>query len=369
MGHSAFEIGRNGFRMNEYFIAWWNVENLFSIENDPNRHPWLDRYLGRELAGWDADVLQQKISQLASVITRMNDGLGPDLLGVCEVENEAVLNQLVDRISLPGRSYRVIHHDSGDKRGIDVAFIYDSKRFRTRASEVFHHIIQKRTATRDLCQVNFYTRPRGNLLICIGNHWPARTGGVLESEPYRMLAGETLSYWMTRIHQIFAEQAVAAGRAESESKSVPPPVLVMGDFNDEPFNRALTHYALAQRIERKVKSRRSKNPYLLNLMWPLMGSGHVSYMYEGQPHMLDQILVNRGLLDRDSPLELSRIQLAGRPVPHVGIVKFEDMQIQSGSNRNGPKRFGRPARHFDPEGYSDHFPVAIKIREKHEELA
>ena len=354
--------------MNEYFVAWWNVENLFSVEDDPSRHEWLERYLGKELAGWDDGVLATKVDQLASVITRMNDGRGPDLLGVCEVENEAVLQQLVDAIHLPGRSYRVIHHDSGDKRGIDVAFIYDGRRFKTKSREVFHHIIQKRTATRDLFQVNFYTKPMGNLLICIGNHWPARSGGVLESEPYRMLAGETLSYWMTRIHQIFAENAVNEGLVESESKAIPPPVLVMGDFNDEPFNRSLSTYALAERLERKVRSRRSRNPYLLNLMWPLMGAGHLTYMYSGEPHMLDQFLVNRGMLDRDSPIELARIKMAGRRVPYVGIIKFPDMMIESGTNRGGPRRFGRPARHFDPTGFSDHFPIAIKIREKTDEL-
>ena len=151
--------------MNEYFVAWWNLENLFAAEDDPERHPWLQRHLGKELSGWNADVLQTKLDNLASVITRMNDGLGPDLLGVCEVENRAVLAQLVDKIQLPNRQYEVVHHNSQDKRGIDVAFIYDSNQFRVNASEVFHHVIQKRTATRDLFQVNFYTRSENNLLI------------------------------------------------------------------------------------------------------------------------------------------------------------------------------------------------------------
>ena len=179
-----------------------------------------------------------------------------------------------------------------------------------------------------------------------------------------MIAAETLSYWMTRIHQIFAERDLEAGRIESLSKAVPPPVLVMGDFNDEPFNRAMNDYALAQRLERRVRSRRSRKPYLLNLMWPLMGSGHMTHMYDGQPNMLDQFLVNRGMLDRDSPIGLARIRMAGRMVPYAGIIKFADMMIESGSTRNSPKRFGRPARSFDPKGYSDHFPIAAKILEK-----
>ena len=123
--------------MNEYFVAWWNVENLFSPENYSGRHEWLEKYLGKELRGWSKSVLATKISQLSSVIMRMNDNEGPDLLGVCEVENEDVLQQLVEAIDLPGRKYRVVHHNSDDKRGIDVAFIYDSKRFKTKSRRFF----------------------------------------------------------------------------------------------------------------------------------------------------------------------------------------------------------------------------------------
>lgn len=352
--------------MNEYFVAWWNLENLFAEVNHPERHPWLQRYLGRELAGWTTEVLDRKLTQLASVIQRMNDGLGPDLLGVCEVENELVLRRLLATLNLPNRQYDVVHHNSGDKRGIDVAFIFDSQRFSIDPNEIFHHIIQKRTATRDLLQVNFYTKPENNLLICIGNHWPARVGGSLESEPYRMLAGETLSYWMTRIQDIFAERDIEAGRVSSKAAAVPPPVLVMGDFNDEPFNRALTHYALAERVERKVRSRRSQKPYLLNLMWPLMGSGRLTYVYDGTPHILDQFLVNRGVLDKSNPIQLSRITLSGKQVPYVGIMSFDDTVQQSGSHVGSPRRFGRPAKssQFDPDGFSDHFPIAMKLHEQ-----
>ena len=112
--------------MNEYYIAWWNLENLFSIEDYPNRHPWLERYLGRELDGWSPEVLKRKISQLASVITRMNDGQGPDLVGVCEVENEDVLQQLIDAIPLKERRYRFVHHNSDDKRGIGRLYLRQS---------------------------------------------------------------------------------------------------------------------------------------------------------------------------------------------------------------------------------------------------
>ena len=319
--------------------------------------------LVRELAGWSEDILANKISNLASVIMRMNDSQGPDLLGVCEVENRRVLSQLVQAIDLPERNYEVVHHNSSDKRGIDVAFVYDANRLRVNPSEIFHHIIQKRTATRDLLQVNFYTKPQDNLLICIGNHWPSRAGGVLESAPYRMLAGETLSYWMKRIHEIYAERDLDEGKVDRLSQALPPPVLVMGDFNDEPFDRSMTDYALALRDERRVRSRRSRNPYLLNLMWPLMGSGHFTHEYNGSPNMIDQFLVNRGMLDSESTIKLARISMTGKQLPFVGIVKFIDMVSDRGVRKDAPRRFGRPSKYFDPEGFSDHFPIAIKLLE------
>ena len=69
----------------EYYFAWWNLENLFDLEDSADRPEWLQRQLNSELAGWDEDVLNSKLEQLAQIIKRMNDGKGPDLLGVCEV--------------------------------------------------------------------------------------------------------------------------------------------------------------------------------------------------------------------------------------------------------------------------------------------
>jgi predicted extracellular nuclease len=218
----------------------------------------------------------------------MNDGKGPDLLGVCEVESSGVLLDLVRTLNQPKRNYAVVHADNADLRGIDVAFIYDKNLFEIETTlddagivknRVFYHVIQKRNATRDLVQVNFKTK-QGNDFIVIGKHWPSRIGGEMDSEPYRMMAGETLSYFLDRIKEIRGEI----------------PVLVMGDFNDEPFNRSLTSYALSSNQISKVKSNRSQNPYLYNMMWSLMDETQGTHSYGGEWGMLDQILVDRGAL-------------------------------------------------------------------------
>lgn len=326
--------------MKKHYIAWWNVENLFSIKNDPDRTDKLERSLGKELNGWTKTVLNKKLKQLSSIIEKLNNGQGPDILGVCEVESAKVLGQLVENISIPERSYKVVHADSSDARGIDVAFIYDGKKYSTKKEEVFNHFILRRNATRDLLQVNFYLKPdETKILVIIGNHWPSRRGGELESEPYRIIAAETLAYWHERILEIL-------GKDQS--------IIAMGDFNDEPLNRSMVQYALSQRLPRRVKSKRSRSPYLYNLMWKFMGNGLGTHFYSGDPGMLDQILVNRPLVRGDSDFELDEDSLE--------IVRFPEMVSKSGN----PKRFGRPSspRDFDDKGFSDHFPVAIEIIEK-----
>jgi predicted extracellular nuclease len=109
----------------------------------------------------------------------MNDGQGPDLIGVCEVESAKVLQGLIDTLNHPTRNYAVVHADNSDMRGIDVAFVYDKNLFDIETildneglvkNRVFYHVIQKRNATRDLVQVNFKTK-KGSEFIVIGNHW------------------------------------------------------------------------------------------------------------------------------------------------------------------------------------------------------
>ena len=266
--------------MNEYYITWWNVENLFDIQNSPDRPKWLQKQLNKELRDWNQAILDRKIEQLTKVIFQINDGAGPDLLGVCEVENKNVMDLLVDSLAPLGRNYAVAHHDTSDKRGIDVAFIFDSDKLSFERD--FFHVVLKRAATRDLYQVNLRTSS-GKLLIALGNHWPSRRGGAYKSEPYRIIAAETMSYWIERIYEVVDKDAG---------------VVVMGDFNDEPFDRSLSEYALSTSSTTKVLNARS--PRLLNLCWPLLGEASGTHYFDNFPNVLDQFLVSKGILNGKS---------------------------------------------------------------------
>ncbi|MDH5366708.1 MAG: hypothetical protein OEW67_06960 [Cyclobacteriaceae bacterium] len=321
--------------MQEHYIAWWNLENLFNEDNNPDRSKWLQSQLKSELKGWITEVLNKKLSQLAKIILLMNEGIGPDILGVCEVEDKVVLEKLVAFLVPLNRNYSIALHEGPDKRGIDTAIIYDKDKFTT--AEQFTHRIVKRNTTRDIFQVNFKT-VLGKDLVLICNHWPSRMPSTYESEPYRIIAGETLSYWLMRIIEIMGRDTC---------------VMVMGDFNDEPFNRALTDYALSSNNRLKVMNSRT-SPRLFNLMAELQGKGIGTINYGG-PLMFDHILASRGLIKSTSPLKIKK-----------DSAKVDIFPVMAYGSYNSPIRFGRPSSisTYNPEGFSDHFPVSVVLQEK-----
>lgn len=327
--------------MNTFYITWWNVENLFDIEDSDDRPDYLRSRLRSELKGWNEDILDKKLNQLSSVIRKLNNGLGPDILGVCEVENKTVIDKLMTKLTSMNRNYEVAHHDGSDNRGIDIAFIYDADLFS--AQEQFHYEVLKRSSTRDLFQVNMKTA-KGREFILIGNHWPARSSGIYESEPYRIIAAETLSYWIQRIFEIRGSDI---------------PVLVMGDFNDECFNRSMVDYGLSTNSE--VKVRYSNIPRLYNMMWATHNAGIGSYYYNNFPLTIDQFLVSKGGILKGSKLQVGRFSGDEK----VKIEMLPEM-VSTGRYPN-PIRFGRPSSKstYHPEtGYSDHYPISIILNEK-----
>jgi predicted extracellular nuclease len=335
---------------NRHFIAWWNLENLFDVQDAPARIPWLQKELNKYLQGWTSEVLNQKLTNLSSIIRQLNVGKGPDLMGFCEIENRNVIEMLVAKLNDLGRNYDIVHKEMNDQRGIDIAFIYDKSAFTVGPDPIFSLEIMKRTGTRDLLQVTFTTKEKKNELIIIGNHWPSRSGGQYESEPFRMMVGENLSYWLRRIAEIKGETA---------------PILVMGDFNDEPFNRSLTEYAMSLDNSIKISNARKPTadshitvriPYLLNLMWNLMGEGKSTFVYNGNGNVLDQFLVNRGI--------------ALRTIEHhfqVDTVEIVDYlpELVKGEYKT-PVKFGAPSKgnEYNPAGYSDHLPISITLLEE-----
>lgn len=339
--------------MPDYFLAFWNLENLFGPEDHPHRIDWIKDAVARDLRGWDAALYDRKLVQLARIITQMNGGAGPDILGVAEVEDGFVLADLVAKLAVgnPARDYRVIHVDSiRERRGVDTAFIYDRARFSVDSSLIFSHFVLRRTGTRDLLQATFRTTA-GNDLILLCNHWPSRSGGTMESAGFRATAGETLGYWHERIRQ------------ETGSRAA---VIAFGDFNDDPFDTSLRFNAVAWRERGDVA--RALSAKFLNLAWGYLhfrANDHRgdsreldgTLYFGGNGNIFDQMLVSPPIVDGVGPFVLAD--------GGARVEAFPDMVSHRVSE--GPRRFGLPkgdaALNVDQDGYSDHFPVSLVIRE------
>jgi predicted extracellular nuclease len=321
-----------------YHVAWWNLENLFDEEDAPvSRRPdKVFRAIKNSIAGWTPELRDKKIGQLASIIVQMNDGKGPDLLGVCEVENRFVLDLLVAEVKnrLPTRGYSVIHADADDARGIDVAFLYDPGVLNVPPDATFFHVVMRRNATREIVQVNFETT-KNRIWTLFGNHWPSRSGGQFESAGFRDIAAETMAYFHQRTLEVHGPDT---------------PVLAMGDFNDEPFDTSLVTHALSTRQRHRVLE--ADTPRLWNLMWPVMGTPEGTFYFENQPNQLDQFLVNKNMATRNAPIAIQ--------ADTVEIMRFDGTFT---GEYGRPKPFGGMGKPVDESGFSDHFPIGVRVVE------
>jgi endonuclease/exonuclease/phosphatase family metal-dependent hydrolase len=242
---------------------------------------------------------------------------------------------LTQRLNIPGRSYRVVGHASPDARGIDVSFVVDRNVLTVAHTD--HQVVVKRSATRDIFWVELVEQSTGAVFVAVGNHWPSRSGGRYESEPFRMLTGETVSFVIDDLFDAFD----VGNRL---------PVIVMGDFNDEPFDRSMQEYLLGSRDAGQV--RRARSPRLHNLMWPLMsGNNPGTYRYGSEWNMLDHFLISKGMLRNDSAVRVRSATVEIHRPPH----------LQGTGGR--PRRFGRPSNNsLDQDGFSDHFPITVVLR-------
>ena len=338
----------------DYSVAFWNLENLFAPEGFPGREPWVADAMARDLRGWSEALFERKVSQLATGIAAINGGDGPDLLGVCEVENDFCLNALAAAVNarFPGRRYAVVHVDSThDGRGIDTAFLFDAERLQAVPGELFSHFVMRRTGTRDITQQTFRTAA-GNEMVVFANHWPSRSGGHHTlSQGFRATAGETLAYWHERVREV---------------KGTDTAVLAIGDFNDEPADPSVSIHANASRERDDIELSLSARFY--NLAWNYLRFDAVderneprtlygTLYWDGNGNVFDQILASRSLLKGEGGFTV-REETAG--------VHTLPAMVDRSKNR-GAIRFGLPdgdaAPNVNPDGFSDHFPVAVLVSE------
>ncbi|MFT4536899.1 MAG: putative extracellular nuclease [Saprospiraceae bacterium] len=197
--------------------------------------------------------------------------------------------------------------------------------------------IIKRNATRDLLQIHLKTAS-DNLLVLVLNHWPSRSGGTFESEPYRIMVAENLAYWTERIY---------------EERGKDTSIILMGDFNDNPYDRSIDNYLMGVRNKQEVLNARNHKYH--NLMYNFLGQGIGTYVYGSEQGVIDQFLVSKAIAS-NSPIYPFKVD-------SVDILAYPEMVK---GDYKKPIRFGRPssASSFDLDGFSDHLPIELILKEK-----
>lgn len=313
-------------------IAFYNLENLFDPSDNPNTRDEDRTPTGKDR--WTQERLAEKYTRLAEVLAQFG---GAALIGVCEVEQVSVLQELVDHPYLRAWNYQIIHQDSPDPRGIDVALLYRPDLFEPweyRAIPV--HLIQSngmRRFTRDILLVEglLYTGdPQiAPEQIWVGvNHWPSRSGGQSRSNPYRVKAAQT------------ALQAIdSIRRAYPEAK-----ILHMGDFNDDP-----TSESFAQVLQATAQPQDSSWNRLFNPMIELDKRGLGSLAYRDRWSLFDQFFMTQTLAQAPKGWRFQRASIFSHPrlVTKNGRFKGYPNRTYNGGTYNG--------------GYSDHFPILLEL--------
>lgn len=303
-----------------YTIAFYNVENLFDTDNDSKTDD--DEFTPSGKLNWNAERFQKKLKNIAKVISSINNS--PDIIGMAEVENTYVLEQLAKQEKIKGDRYKIVHLDGNDKRGIDVALLYKEKSFTLVDSKSIN--VEGMNNTRDILYVKGTTINSETLNIIVV-HAPSRREGTDESESKRIKVSNTVK---NIINNIVKE--------DKEAK-----IIVMGDFNDEPNNKSV-------KIIDNIKNNTFEMVNLMENKFEKKSTGTAKHKDDWL--IFDQIIVSNNLIDNNTNV----LNAATANIFNPQWIIFTNKKTQEESpNRTyvGKKFVG---------GYSDHLPVYVSFQ-------
>lgn len=328
LGLTAAEASAQGKRYQTFGVAFYNLENLFDTINNNGKYDLEFSPQGKN--NWDGRKYRQKLRNLSYAISQMTSKLtpmGPAVIGVSEIENRSVLDDLVASESLKPWGLKVIHHDSPDRRGVDVGLLYNPRFFRpinvTNHTLVVPELPDFRTRDQ-MCVVGLLG---GERIAFIVNHWPSRRGGSEQSS------------WLR-------EAAARLSRHIADSLQAIDPnigVVVMGDLNDDPYNRSVSETLGALKKQTDVQPGGFYNPF-----WSMLDQGIGSYCYRGSWDLFDQIIVSYNLL-KAGPSKLTFLRSE--------VFNREFLRQPEGQYKGYPHRTFAGGAWLG--GYSDHFPTMI----------
>ncbi len=313
-------------------IGFYNIENLYDTEDDSLTVD--EEFLPTGKKNYTQELYKDKLGHLSEVISRLGKELTPDgvaILGLCEVENRRVIEDLIKQPKLSDKNWGIVHYNSPDARGVDVAMIYQTKYFTPIFSKPIrmHHKTEKgfERKTRDILYVKGLLD--GDTIHVMVNHWPSRRGGQAASAPYR-------------------DNCASVCRAVSDSLMAQNPdakIFIMGDLNDDPNSPSLKDILKAKEKKEDVKKGELYNP-----MYKFFKAGIGTLAYDDAWNLFDNIVVSYGTL---------RENAEGYRYYKARVFNEPFLQQQSGAFKNYPLRTFVGDTYAG--GYSDHFPVYIFV--------
>ncbi|HEX7847036.1 MAG TPA: endonuclease/exonuclease/phosphatase [Chitinophagaceae bacterium] len=311
-------------------IAFYNLENLYDTVDNTLTND--EEFLPKGIRNYSSTIYFNKLNKLATVISEIGVDVNPDgpaLLGVAEVENDTVLNDLVKQKLIEKRGYKIVHYDSKDIRGVDVGLLYNPKYFKVEASDKL--FVQLPGGSKDA----YFTRDilwvkgklDGETIHVYVNHWPSRSGGEQRSAPARNAAAQVCRNHIDSIAKI-----------EPNAK-----IIVMGDLNDDPTNESVAVIINAKGKEKDVKKGGMFNPWT-----ELYKKGIGTLAYQDAWGLFDQIIISQPFLDKEQNgffFYQQHIFHKEYLVENNGRYKGYPMRTWDGNSYRG--------------GYSDHFPTYL----------
>ncbi len=315
-------------------IVFWNVENLYDPFDDSLTND--EEFTAGGARHWNWKKFRKKIEHLSKTLGIAAGWALPDLIGLCEVENRMVLCQLVRHAILMKGQYQIIHHESPDRRGVDVALLYRSDCFSVLSEKAVSVRFPFDTAvrTRDILMVKGLVHGRDTLHLFI-NHWPSRRGGQQGSAPRRNYTGELLR---RSVDSLFLLDSTAN-------------IVIMGDLNDEPEDLSISLHLGAKNAASHIRSGALYN--LMGIRNQFRREGTLKF--RDQWSTFDQFIVSGAMLSGRSGL---RTNADHASVVRAAFLMEEDQQyfgLKLKRTYSGPKYLG---------GFSDHLPILLKINMK-----
>lgn len=311
-------------------VLFYNVENLFDFANDPQKAD--DEFTPEGARHWNNNRFNTKLINLSKVILNVSGWNPPEIIGLCETENRTVLEKLLHQTPLKKYPYNIIHKDSPDERGIDVAFIYNEKAFYPITYQYYplEYADGSIEKSREILYVQGILRQTDTLHFYV-NHWPSRYSGLLETSMKRELAA-------TALKSLVDEQLKQNENAK---------IIVMGDFNDQP-----TDESISNKLNAVAETGRIKSSGLYNLSTGWMNKETGTLKYQSQWFVFDQFIVSGSLLISENGYT------TGQQLAAIGKLPF----LLEKDERYGGEKPSRTYTGFKYNGgFSDHLPILLKL--------